>query len=155
MLRIVRYLSKAEIVQMLIALVSIVGQIWFDLTLPDYMADITQLVETPGSEMSDIWIAGGKMLLVSLGSVACAVVTGFIAARVGASFSQRLRSLEFKKVESFGPAEMNRFLHRIAHHPLHERHHADSDVRDHGPDDADQSTDHGRVGRVQNREQRP
>ena len=109
MLRIVRYLSKAEIVQMLIALVSIVGQIWFDLTLPDYMADITQLVETPGSEMSDIWMAGGKMLLVSLGSVACAVVTGFIAARVGASFSQRLRSLEFKKVESFGPAEMNRF----------------------------------------------
>ena len=109
MLRIVRYLSKAEIVQMLIALVSIVGQIWFDLTLPDYMADITQLVETPGSEMSDIWIAGGKMLLVSFGSVACAVVTGFIAARVGASFSQRLRSLEFKKVESFGPAEMNRF----------------------------------------------
>ena len=109
MLRIVRYLSKAEIGQMLIALVSIVGQIWFDLTLPDYMADITQLVETPGSEMSDIWIAGGKMLLVSLGSVACAVVTGFIAARVGASFSQRLRSLEFKKVESFGPAEMNRF----------------------------------------------
>ena len=109
MLRIVRYLSKAEIGQMLVALVSIVGQIWLDLTLPDYMADITQLVETPGSEMHDIWVAGGKMLLVSLGSAACAVVTGFIAARVGASFSQRLRSLEFKKVESFGPAEMSRF----------------------------------------------
>ncbi|MBM6747096.1 ABC transporter ATP-binding protein [Bifidobacterium ruminantium] len=109
MLRIVRYLSKAEIGQMLVALVSIVGQIWLDLTLPDYMADITQLVETPGSEMHDIWVAGGKMLLVSLGSAACAVVTGYIAARVGASFSQRLRSLEFKKVESFGPAEMSRF----------------------------------------------
>ena len=109
MLRIVRYLSKAELGQMLVALVSIVGQIWLDLTLPDYMADITQLVETPGSEMHDIWVAGGKMLLVSLGSAACAVVTGFIAARVGASFSQRLRSLEFNKVESFGPAEMNRF----------------------------------------------
>ena len=68
MLRIVRYLSKAEIGQMLVALVSIVGQIWLDLTLPDYMADITQLVETPGSEMHDIWVAGGKMLLVSLGS---------------------------------------------------------------------------------------
>ena len=80
---------------MLVALVSIVGQIWLDLTLPDYMADITQLVETPGSEMRDIWVAGGKMLLVSLGSAACAIVTGFIAARVGASFSQRLRSLEF------------------------------------------------------------
>ena len=109
MLRIVRYLSKAEIGQMLVALVSIVGQIWLDLTLPDYMSDITQLVETPGSEMRDIWVAGGKMLLVSLGSAACAIVTGFIAARVGASFSQRLRSLEFNKVESFGPAEMNRF----------------------------------------------
>ena len=109
MLRIMRYLSKAEIGQMLIALVSIVGQIWLDLTLPDYMSDITTLVETPGSEMHDIWVAGGKMLLVSLGSVACAVVTGYVAARVGASFSQRLRSLEFNKVESFGPAEMSRF----------------------------------------------
>ena len=109
MLRIMRYLSKAEIGQMLIALVSIVGQIWLDLTLPDYMSDITTLVETPGSEMRDIWVAGGKMLLVSLGSVACAVVTGYVAARVGASFSQRLRSLEFNKVESFGPAEMSRF----------------------------------------------
>ena len=155
MLRIVRYLSKAEIVQMFIALVSIVGQIWFDLTLPDYMADITQLVETPGSEMSDIWIAGGKMLLVSLGSVACAVVTGFIAARVGASFSQRLRSLEFKKVENFGPAEMNRFSTASLITHGHERHHADPDVRDHGSDDAGQSADHGRVGRMQNREQRP
>ena len=109
MLRIMRYLSKAEIGQMLIALVSIVGQIWLDLTLPDYMSDITTLVETPGSEMRDIWVAGGKMLLVSLGSVACAVVTGYVVARVGASFSQRLRSLEFNKVESFGPAEMSRF----------------------------------------------
>ena len=109
MLRIMRYLSKAEISQMLIALVSIVGQIWLDLTLPDYMSDITTLVETPGSTMRDIWVAGGKMLLVSLGSVACAIVTGYIAARVGASFSQRLRSLEFNKVESFGPAEMSRF----------------------------------------------
>ena len=109
MLRIMRYLSKAEIGQMLVALVSIVGQIWLDLTLPDYMSDITTLVETPGSTMHDIWVAGGKMLLVSLGSVACAIVTGYIAARVGASFSQRLRSLEFNKVESFGPAEMSRF----------------------------------------------
>ncbi|KFI48052.1 ABC transporter ATP-binding protein [Bifidobacterium biavatii] len=109
MLRIMKYLSKAEIGQMLIALVTIVGQIWFDLELPDYMSDITTLVETPGSEMRDIWIAGGKMLLVSLGSVACAVVTGYIAARVASSFGQRLRSLEFRKVESFGPAEMSRF----------------------------------------------
>ena len=74
MFRIMRYLSKAEIGQMLIALVSIVGQIWLDLTLPDYMSDITTLVETPGSEMHDIWIAGGKMLLISLGSAASQIV---------------------------------------------------------------------------------
>ena len=109
MFRIMKYLSKAEIGQMLIALVTIVGQVYFDLKLPDYMSDITTLVETPGSDMKDIWIAGGKMLLISLGSVACAVVTGYIAARVAASFTQRLRSLEFRKVESFGPAEMSKF----------------------------------------------
>ncbi|MEE8738097.1 MAG: ABC transporter ATP-binding protein [Bifidobacterium sp.] len=109
MLRICRYLSKSEIGQLLIGLISIVGQIWFNLELPDYMADITRLVETNGSHMSDIWTAGGKMLLISLGSVLCAIVTGFISARVAASFSQRLRSLEFRKVESFGPGEMSRF----------------------------------------------
>lgn len=109
MFRIMKYLSKAEIGQMLIALVSIVGQIWFDLELPDYMSDITTLVETPGSAMADIWVAGGKMLLVSLGSVCCAIITGYIAARVASSFGQRLRSLEFRKVESFGPAEMSKF----------------------------------------------
>lgn len=109
MLRIMKYLSKAEMGQMLIALVTIVGQVYFDLKLPDYMSDITTLVETPGSDMKDIWIAGGKMLLISLGSVACAIITGYIAARVAASFTQRLRSLEFRKVESFGPAEMSQF----------------------------------------------
>mgnify|MGYP002561904944 CR=1 FL=1 len=109
MLRIMKYLSKAEIGQMLIALVTIVGQVYFDLKLPDYMSDITTLVETPGSDMKDIWIAGGKMLLISLGSAACAIITGYIAARVAASFTQRLRSLEFRKVESFGPAEMSKF----------------------------------------------
>ena len=93
MLRIMKYLSKAEIGQMLIALVSIVGQIWFDLELPDYMSDITTLVETPGSAMADIWVAGGKMLLVSLGSVCCAIITGYIAARVApASASAYARS---------------------------------------------------------------
>ena len=109
MFRIMKYLSKAEIGQMLIALVTIVGQVYFDLKLPDYMSDITTLVETPGSHMKDIWIAGGKMLLISLGSAACAIITGYIAARVAASFTQRLRSLDFRKVESFGPAEMSKF----------------------------------------------
>lgn len=109
MLRICKYLSKTEIGQLILGLIFIVGQIWFNLELPDYMADITRLVETSGSKMSDVWVAGGKMLLISLGSVFCAVATGFISARVAASFSQRLRSMEFRTVESFGPAEMSKF----------------------------------------------
>lgn len=88
---------------MLIALVSIIGQIWLDLTLPDYMSNITELVETPGSSMSDIWVAGGKMLAISLGSAACAVVTGYIAARVGASFSQRLLTSTPASISSSSP----------------------------------------------------
>nr|WP_239512269.1 ABC transporter ATP-binding protein [Bifidobacterium sp. SMB2] len=94
---------------MFVGLLLTVAQIWFNLELPDYMADITRLVETPGSEMHDVWVAGGKMLAVSLGAVVCMALTGLITARVGASFSRRLRSLEFSRVESFGPAEMNRF----------------------------------------------
>ncbi|RYQ03062.1 multidrug ABC transporter ATP-binding protein [Bifidobacterium pseudolongum subsp. globosum] len=109
MLRIMKYLSKTEIGQLLISLVTIVGQVYFDLELPSYMSEITRLVETPGSQMRDIWISGGKMLLVSFGSLVCAVITGYFAARVAASFGQRLRSLEFRKVESFGPSEMHRF----------------------------------------------
>lgn len=109
MLRISKYLSKTEIGQMLLSLAFIAGQVFFDLRLPDYMSKVTELVETPGSKMIDIWKEGGKMLLVSLGSVICAVAVGYFMARVGASFSQRLRSLEFRKVESFGPAEMSKF----------------------------------------------
>ncbi|NMM94890.1 ABC transporter ATP-binding protein [Bifidobacterium oedipodis] len=109
MIRICTYLSKTELAQLIVAFAAIVAQIWFELELPGYMSEITTLVETPGSKMQDIWIAGGKMLGVSLGSVAVAIVTGFLLACVGASFTRRLRSLEFAKVESFGPAELNRF----------------------------------------------
>jgi ATP-binding cassette subfamily B protein len=107
--RICKYLSKREIGQLLLALVFIVAQVWFDLKLPDYMADITQMVEQPGTKMSSVWSAGGKMLLVSLGSVICTVITGFIMARVAASFTRRIRSLQFAKVESFSTAELNKF----------------------------------------------
>nr|WP_205827802.1 ABC transporter ATP-binding protein [Bifidobacterium boum] len=94
---------------MFIGLLFIVGGVALQLKLPDYMADITKLVETPGSEMHDVWIAGGKMLAVALGAMLTTVAVGFITARVSASFTQRLRSLQFRRVESFGPEELNRF----------------------------------------------
>lgn len=109
MLRIAKYLSKTEIGQFVLGLAFIVGQVYFDLKLPDYMSQVTKLVETPGSKMADVWKEGGKMLLISFGSLVCAIAVGYLMARIGASFSQRLRSLEFRKVESFGPAEMEQF----------------------------------------------
>jgi ATP-binding cassette, subfamily B, multidrug efflux pump len=109
MIRICRYLSKSEVGQLFLVLFFIVGQVWLDLRLPDYMADITELVETPGSQMSEVWQAGGKMLLVSFLSLVCAVITSYFATRVASSFSQTLRSLEFAKVESFSSEELSRF----------------------------------------------
>ena len=92
-----------------ISLIFIVMQVWLDLKMPEYMQEITKLVQTPGSEMKDIWIAGGFMLLCALGSLIGAIIVGFFAARIAASFSQRLRSMLFNKVESFSMEEINRF----------------------------------------------
>lgn len=109
MFRLFRYLKPKELRQILFSLVFIVTQVWLDLKLPDYMSEITRLVQTPGSQISAIWTAGGFMLLCTLGSVMAAIIVGFIAARVAASFSQRLRSLLFGKVASFSMEEISRF----------------------------------------------
>jgi ATP-binding cassette subfamily B protein len=92
-----------------VSLAFIVTQVWLDLKLPDYMNEITRLVQTPGSAMSAVWLAGGYMILCTLGSLVAAVIVGFFAARIGASFSQRIRSLLFNKVETFSMEEINRF----------------------------------------------
>lgn len=109
MIRILKRLSLAEWLQAAISLVFIVAQVWLDLKLPDYMSQITVLTQTPGSELAKIWEAGGYMLLCALGSFAAAVIVGFYASRIAASFSQRLRSLLFNKVDSFSMEEISRF----------------------------------------------
>ena len=109
MLRIFKYLKLKEWLLALVSLIFIVMQVWLDLKSPDYMAEITRLVQTPGSAMNDIWLAGAKMLLCTLGSLASAVTVGFFAARIAATFSRRLRSLLFNKVDSFSMEEINRF----------------------------------------------
>lgn len=109
MIKILKRLKAAEWFQALASLVFIVSQVWLDLKLPDYMSEITRLTQTPGSEMSDIWAAGGKMLLCALGSLVSAIIVGFFAARIAATFSQRLRSQLFTKVDSFSMEEINRF----------------------------------------------
>jgi ATP-binding cassette subfamily B protein len=109
MLKIFKYLNPKEWLMAGISLIFIVIQVWLELQMPDYMSEITRLTQTPGSAMSDIWIAGGFMLLCALGSLAGAIIVGYFATRIAASFSQRLRSMLFNKVESFSMEEINRF----------------------------------------------
>jgi ATP-binding cassette subfamily B protein len=109
MLKILRRFSGKEWIQVGISLIFIVAQVWLELKIPDFMAEITTLTQTPGSEMADIWRTGGEMMLCALGSFASAIVVGFYASRIAASFSQRLRSLLFGKVGSFSMEELNRF----------------------------------------------
>ena len=104
-----KYLKPKEWLMAGISLIFVVAQVWLDLKMPEYMSEITKLVQTPGSAMSDIWIAGGYMLLCALGSLAGAIIVGYVAARIAASFSQRLRSMLFNKVDSFSMEEINRF----------------------------------------------
>ncbi len=109
MIKLLKRLKMSEWLQAIISLIFIVVQVWLDLKLPDYMSEITRYSQTPGSEMSDIWLAGGKMLLCALGSLGASIAVGFFAARIAASFSQRIRSLLFGKVDSFSMEEINRF----------------------------------------------
>ena len=109
MINILKYLKPKEWLMVLFSLGFIVTQVWLDLKMPDYMAQITTLVQTPDSAMSDIWRAGGMMLLCTLGSLCAAIIVGYFAAIVGSALSRRLRRLLFKKVDSFSMEEINRF----------------------------------------------
>lgn len=109
MIKIFKYLKPKEWLMAAISLIFIAAQVWLDLKLPDFMSQITQLTQTPGSPMSEIWKNGGYMLLCALGSLAAAITVGYFAAKIASSFSQRLRSLLFNKVADFSMEEINRF----------------------------------------------
>lgn len=109
MLKLLKYLKSKEWLFFTLSLVFIMAQVWLDLKLPDYMSEITKLVETEGSAMSDIWTAGGMMLLCSLGSLASSVAVCFFASKIAAGFSRRLRRAVYYKVRSFSESEMSEF----------------------------------------------
>lgn len=109
MLKIFKYLQKKEWLMALGSLIFVIGQVWLDLRLPDYMSDITTFVITDGSKMSDILTTGAKMLACALGSVALSFVVGYFAAKIAAGVSKRLRSKMFSKVTSFSMEEINGF----------------------------------------------
>ena len=109
MLRILKHLRWKEWLLVAACVVLIVGQVLLDLALPDYMSEITRLVQTEGSQMSDILLAGGKMLLCALGSMLLTVCTTFFTAQIASRFSARLRGEMYRKVVGFSNEEINRF----------------------------------------------
>jgi ATP-binding cassette, subfamily B, multidrug efflux pump len=109
MLKIFKYLQKKEWLLIICSLVFIVTQVWLDLKLPDYMYEITMLVQTEGSKMSDVLVQGIYMLICAIGSMAAAMFTVYFAAKVAAGFSLRLRGMVFEKTMSFSMEEINSF----------------------------------------------
>lgn len=109
MLRILKHLRWKEWLLVAACVVLIVGQVQLDLALPDYMSEITLLVQTEGSQMSNILLAGGKMLLCALGSMLLTVCTTFFTAQIASRFSARLRGEMYRKVVGFSNEEINRF----------------------------------------------
>ena len=109
MLKLLKKFTKTEWALSFAALCFIVLQVWMDLTMPDYMSEITTLVQTEGSAMSAILIAGGKMLACALGSFAAAACTVVCVAKIAANSSANLRALLFHKVQSFTMGEIGQF----------------------------------------------
>lgn len=109
MLKLLKKLNKKEVLLIGICLIFIVGQVWLDLKLPDYMSNITKLVQTEGSTIPEILEQGAYMLACAGGSLIFACIVGYFASFIASSFSKKLRGDLFEKVEEFSMEEMNKF----------------------------------------------
>ena len=109
MIKLLKKLTLKDWLLAVVAFAFIIVQVWLSLTMPDYMSEITKLVQTQGSEMSDILIAGGKMLACALGSLLSAVCTSICASRISSNFSANLRGQVFHKVQAFSMEEIGNF----------------------------------------------
>ncbi|MDP4096271.1 ABC transporter ATP-binding protein/permease [Paenibacillus sp. P96] len=109
MVKIFKYLTKNEWLLVFFSLVFIVAQVWLDLRLPDYMAEITTKLQMEGSSLSELLIPGGYMLLCAVGSMIASIIVGYFAAKVAAGLAKRLRAMVFDKTLSFSMEEINGF----------------------------------------------
>ena len=109
MLKLIKNFTKKEWILALICLVLVVTQVWLELKMPDYMSEITKLVQTEGSQMKDILVNGGYMLTCALGSLVAAVITGYITSRISSNFSKTIRKKLFNKVEDLAMQEVKQF----------------------------------------------
>ena len=109
MIKLLKNLNRKNILTILLCVIIMFFQVWIELKLPDYMSSITRLIQTDGSKMGDILIEGAHMLACALGSMLSAVMIGYLASGLSASFSLRLRERVFKKVQQLGIAEIKKF----------------------------------------------
>lgn len=109
MIKLLKNLGKKEWILAVICLVLIVGQVWLELKMPDYMSEITVLVQTEGSEMSGILKNGAYMIACALGSLLSAVIVGYFASNISATFSMNVRKKLFSKVENLAMNEVKNF----------------------------------------------
>lgn len=109
MIKLLKKMRKKEWLMAIACALLVLGQIYFDLKLPDYMSNLTVLIKTPGSTMGDILRTGGQMLSCTLISAAFAVICGFLSAKTAAGFSYVVRECVFNKVADFGQKEMLEF----------------------------------------------
>jgi len=109
MLKLFKNLKKQDIAIILICIIAMIFQVWIELRLPEYMSEITRLIQTDGSTMKEILTSGAYMLACAFGSAASAVFIGYFASRLSASFSQTLREKVFKKVQKFSISEIKKF----------------------------------------------
>ena len=109
MFKLIKKLGKKELLYVLISALLIVFQVWLDLKLPDYMNNITTLLQTEGSKVKALFNPGSKMLLCALGSLASSIVVGYFVANVASNFSRKIRKEVFTKVEDFSMEEIKKF----------------------------------------------
>ena len=109
MIKLLKNLTKKEWFLALISLILIIVQVWLELKMPDYMSEITVLVQTEGSQISDIIKNGAYMLGCAFGSLVSAVIVGYLVATVAANFSKSVRKKLFDKVEDLAMSEVKGF----------------------------------------------
>ena len=109
MIKIFKQFNKKDWVLIFVVAILIVLQVWLDLKLPDYMSEITRILQSEGYIIKDILAQGGYMLLCAFGSLGSAVIVGYITSFISADFSMNLRRRIFKKVEDFGMTEIKKF----------------------------------------------
>lgn len=109
MFKLLRNLYKKDYLFIALAVLFIAGQVWLELKMPEYMSEITKLVQTDGSAMEDILRNGGMMLLCAFGSLLSTIIAGYFVSYVGADFSYITRKKIFDKVESLSLNEVKKF----------------------------------------------